>query len=524
MTPINAREGVTREAAFDNMQRLLARRAERDGDAKKDEEVRGGIGAPPATASFEETAAARSFEAGKEAARRLKAKKEDEAEAAAEEVTDGGERKGDDVAKGAVAEDDAGGIDGEPEAEAELAETAAEPPTGTTETRAETPMSLGQAEAARRALASVAGPSDSAADSDDSGSSPAASAESVRRALNDGLALLRRARDAARDAGDSPAAMVDADDELAAAVTALRRASALADAAAAGESPPGESPAGESPGGSSSSSSPAAAAAAAGNLANALLARGRLQRRLANAAAREEARARRAGIRAGVEGASDFHAELAEEFLVLAGRSFRAALVAADGPGIEPATSPGATRALTGWGAALALRGRMVFEAGDPESSAEAAALALAASEKYRAALETPFATDPSSTFDGAQRAGTLMDWGDALRLAGEATRDAEGGGFVRYDATTEGDAGGFAGLEFFEQAANVFAEAARLDPDGCGAEASRLATACEDAMYVGDGDDVGRDGDDGGRDGGWARARGGDPSPSPFPPYEPWR
>ena len=316
--------------------------------------------------------------------------------------------------------------------------------------------------------------------------------------------------------------MVDADDELAAAVTALRRASTLADSAA-GESPGGESPGGESPAGSSSSSSPAAAAAA-GNLANALLARGRLQRRLANAAAREEARARRAGIRAGVEGASDFHTELAEEFLVLAGRSFRAALVAADGPGFEPATSPGATRALTGWGAALALRGRMVFEAGDPESSAEAAALALAASEKYRAALETPFATDPSSPFDGAQRAGTLMDWGDALRLAGEATRDAEGGGFVRYDdATTEGDAGGFAGLEFFEQAANVFAEAARLDPDGCGAEASRLAAACEDAMYV-DGDDVGRDGDDGGRDGGWARARGGDPPPSPFPPYEPWR
>ena len=136
--------------------------------------------------------------------------------------------------------------------------------------------------------------------------------------------------------------MVDADDELAAAVTALRRASALADAAA-GESPGGESPGGESssPGGSSRSSSSPAAAAAAGNLANALLARGRLQRRLANAAAREEARARSAGIRAGVEGAVDFHAELAEEFLVLAGRSFRRALVAADGPGIEPASVTG---------------------------------------------------------------------------------------------------------------------------------------------------------------------------------------
>ena len=428
-TPINAREGVTREAAFDNMQRLLARRAERDGDAKKDEEVRGGIGATPA-ASFEETAAARSFEAGKEAARRLKAKKEDEAEAAAEKETDGAERKGDERggrreggrgnrrggrgrgrgrARGRARRDRRG----TPDRDDRDARRDAEEP--------------GPGGGCARALASVAGPSDSAADSGDSGSSPAASAESIREALNEGLALLRRARDAARDAGDSPAAMVDADDELAAAVTALRRASALADSAA-GESPGGESPGGESPAGGSSSSSSPAAAAAAGNLANALLARGRLQRRLANAAAREEARARSAGIRAGVEGAVDFHAELAEEFLVLAGRSFRRALVAADGPGIEPASSPGATRALTGWGAALALRGRMVFEAGDPESSAEAAALALAASEKYRAALETPFATDPSSGFDGAQRAGTLMDWGDALRLAGDATRDAEGG------------------------------------------------------------------------------------------------
>ena len=217
----------------------------------------------------------------------------------------------------------------------------------------------------------------------------------------------------------------------------------------------------------------------------------------------------------------DFHAELAEEFLVLAGRSFRRALVAADGPGIEPASSPGATRALTGWGAALALRGRMVFEAGDPESSAEAAALALAASEKYRAALETPFATDPSSGFDGAQRAGTLMDWGDALRLAGEATRDAEGGFGRSGDGSGDSSGGIAGGLEFFEQAARVFSEAARLDPAGCGAEANRLAAACEDAMYEASGD--GGDGDDG-WDGGWTRARGGDPPPSPFPPYEPWR
>ena len=246
--------------------------------------------------------------------------------------------------------------------------------------------------------------------------------------------------------------------------------------------------------------------AAAGNLANALLARGRLQRRLANAAAREEQRAARSGIRAGVDGACDFHTELAEEFLVMAGRSFRRALVTSDGPGIEPATSPGATRALTGWGAALALRGRMVFEAGDPESSAEAAALALAASEKYRAALNTPFAREetapengsPGPSFDASQRAGTLMDWGDALRLAGEATRDAETAG-LRTEAPAS---------DFFAQAIDAFEDALKCDPEGCGDEAGRLAAACEDAMYEGRG----------------GRGPSQGAPPSPFPPYEPWR
>ena len=168
--------------------------------------------------------------------------------------------------------------------------------------------------------------------------------------------------------------MVDADDELAAAVTALQAASSAADAfASVDDSGAEEDSEDDSPTARiDAAAATAAAAAAAGNLANALLARGRLQRRLANAAAREEQRAARSGIRAGVDGACDFHTELAEEFLVMAGRSFRRALVTSDGPGIEPATSPGATRALTGWGAALALRGRMVFEAGDPESSAEA--------------------------------------------------------------------------------------------------------------------------------------------------------
>ena len=92
------------------------------------------------------------------------------------------------------------------------------------------------------------------------------------------------------------------------------------------------------------------------------------------------------------------------------------------------------------------------------------------------------------------------MDWGDALRLAGEATRDAERAG-LRTEALAS---------DFFAQAIDAFEVAMRCDPEGCGEEAGRLAAACEDAMY-----DEGR----GGR--GPPRS---DAPPSPFPPYEPWR
>ena len=159
-TPINAREGVTQEAAFDNMQRLLARRAERDGDAKgtkKDEDVRGGIGATPA-ASFEDTAAARSFEAGKEAARRLKAKKEDEAKAPTEKETDGAERKGDEDAKGPG--ESTGRPSPRPRPSPSL--SSPRPPRNPRPRRSRRAPrrrgAWGQAEAARRALASVAAP------------------------------------------------------------------------------------------------------------------------------------------------------------------------------------------------------------------------------------------------------------------------------------------------------------------------------------------------------------------------------
>jgi hypothetical protein len=239
--------------------------------------------------------------------------------------------------------------------------------------------------------------------------------------------------------------MVDADDDLSAAVDALERAATLADAAVDAGTTVDAGYAGASTSAATTAAA-AAAAAASGNLANALLARGRLQRRLAAAAQAEESRAATLGVRAGVEGAAAFHTEIAEEFLVLAGRRFRQALMAAavvdsinsnistadgDGDGASGGdrgggsagggSGAGVTRALTGWGAALALRGRMVREAG--AGAAEAAALAAAASEKYRAALESPHAS--SAAFPVTSRAAVFMDWGDALRLAGESSADA---------------------------------------------------------------------------------------------------
>ena len=64
----------------------------------------------------------------------------------------------------------------------------------------------------------------------------------------------------------------------------------------------------------------------------------------------------------------------------------------------------------------------MVREAG--AGAAESAALlAAAASEKYRAALETRHASSDACT--PASRAVVFMDWGDALRLAAESSAEA---------------------------------------------------------------------------------------------------
>ena len=276
-------------------------------------------------------------------------------------------------------------------------------------------------------------------------------ASAVREALDRGLASLRRARAAARDAGNDPARMLDADENLAAAVQDLERAEAIADAAAKGEAREGEerqrreSLEERQLSRESSISALSATAAASGNLANALLARGRLRRRLFAAATAEAARANAAGLRAGTDGAAAFHAEAAEEFLVRAGRGrhVRHPHAAEPRPRAE-----GAARALVGWGAALALRGRLARETGggDGAGAVEAAALAAAASEKYRVALEPDSALQIGvgialpplegagiarlglgrlRTPGAAARAGAYLDWGDALRLAAEASAEA---------------------------------------------------------------------------------------------------
>lgn len=131
------------------------------------------------------------------------------------------------------------------------------------------------------------------------------------------------------------------------------------------------------------------------------------------------------------------------------------------------------TRALTGWGAALTLRARIVMEA--DAGAAQAAALAAAASEKYRAALESPHAS--SASFAATSRAVVFMDWGDALRLAAESSAAAAAA------ASDLGRGGGVSPDECWARALQCYREAERLDPDGCGAVASTFRAACEDAL-----------------------------------------
>ena len=354
------------------------------------------------------------------------------------------------------------------------------------------------------------------------------SSVSARSRLDEGLASLRAARVAARDAGSNPSRMLEADADAAAAIAALETAAetfaglveaSLLDAAIGDEASP-EASSSDASSSETASSLIAGEAAARGNLGNALLARGRLQVRLSSMAASQERRAAASGVRAGAEGAAAFHAEIAEECLVLAGRAFRKALALSssrdddeearrtDGQMTRARKSRGAARALTGWGAALALRGSVVLESAKNASSArafavsasEAAALAAAASEKYRAALEldedetfTSAASATKSSSDGCftaeTRARAFVDWGDALRLAASASADAlaasSGAGFEAergeaffFDAARLPPPG-----ECWARAEACYREAARWDDEGCGEDARRGLRACEDAF-----------------------------------------
>ena len=176
---------------------------------------------------------------------------------------------------------------------------------------------------------------------------------------------------------------------------------------------------------------------------------------------------------------------------MLAGRSFRRALTAASAMGPDRGGDRGVTRALTGWGAALALRARMAsdaagfdgFGAGSPGFAAEAAALAAAASEKYRAALQSPFVVDGGMS--ATARAAVFMDWGDALRLAAASAEASGGGGGGggRSESDASSSSSSLEPEECWARAAQCYDEASRLDPEGCGALGVRNRNACDAAL-----------------------------------------
>ena len=371
------------------------------------------------------------------------------------------------------------------------------------------------------------------ADADVDADATAVKSVSARSQLDEGLASLRAARVAARDAGSNPSRMLEADADAAAAIAALETAAetfaGLVEASLSDASPEDEASSDASSSDASSSDAVssliAGEAAARGNLGNALLARGRLQVRLSSMAASQERRAAASGVRAGAEGAAAFHAEIAEECLVLAGRAFRKALalsssrdddeearVTDGGMRRLQKTKRGAARALTGWGAALALRGSVVLQSAKNArpsarafavSASEAASLAAAASEKYRAALEldedeTETSKSESATksdvsnvcFTASARARLFVDWGDALRLAASASADAlaasSAPGFEPeapeeaffFDTQRLPPPG-----ECWARAEACYREAERWDDEGCGSDARRGLRACEDAF-----------------------------------------
>ena len=167
---------------------------------------------------------------------------------------------------------------------------------------------------------------------------------------------------------------------------------------------------------------------------------------------------------------------------------------------------------MTGWGAALALRGSVVLQSAKNArpsarafavSASEAASLAAAASEKYRAALEldedeTETSKSESATksdvsngcFTASARARLFVDCGDALRLAASASADAlaasSAPGFEPeapeeaffFDTQRLPPPG-----ECWARAEACYREAERWDDEGCGSDARRGLRACEDAF-----------------------------------------
>jgi tetratricopeptide (TPR) repeat protein len=248
-----------------------------------------------------------------------------------------------------------------------------------------------------------------------------------RGLLKEGLAKLRVARHSANEADGVPQSMLVADNEMNDAIDLLSAAADGFEELVEGET--------DLTLGDDSSS---LCAAARGNLGNALLSRGRLQLRLSKLAYAQERNARANGVRAGADGAAQFHEETAEECFVLAGRAFKASLNLSGGPG----NGSGSSRALCGWGSALALRGQMAYQT---SALVSAAALACAACEKYRSALELDaddtgvqsvesvntstggYVTtrEATSSFTVQSKAAAFLDWGDALQLAAKASSKA---------------------------------------------------------------------------------------------------
>jgi len=208
--------------------------------------------------------------------------------------------------------------------------------------------------------------------------------------LRAGLEALRAGRAAA--AADGAAAVSAADGLFASAHRLFSRAAEIGQAEGGGRT----------------------AASAHGNCGNALLERARLVLRPA--------------LPGAAPSADD--ARIAEELLVLAGRSFRSALQASPGEGRG--------RALQQWGTALALRGRMLA----PDTPADGAQLFAAAAEKFAAAAALPQPPAGSHASLGAALAeraaclgrgspGRRAALSEAVRALEEAVRREPGDGAV---------------------------------------------------------------------------------------------